>query len=221
MSDGGIWNNLATQPFEDGLLPNAYTILVADASAPISRVGYRRFQIPAVAEIAALVRQGIIQNTNTVDPRRDRYRDRIRLETILPGDARFKAERLCVVSACVDTPRDVVARFRAYSQDRYKDAVGPPTCEGRDGVEERIEQLLTDPRLQQLQQLALPAGESWGDEEPVATFGTTLGKVPRDIAVALVGRGYANTAVTLYLSRLVDELAMPSGWLAEHAAAPR
>ena len=51
-------------------------------------------------------------------------------------------------------------------------------------------------------------------EDPVAFYHTTLDKVDREMAVALVGRGYANTSLTLYLTGLTDKLVVPE-WVAE------
>jgi len=52
-------------------------------------------------------------------------------------------------------------------------------------------------------------------EDPVAFYHTTLNKVDREMALTLVGRGYANTSLTLYLTGLTDKLVVPSGWLSE------
>jgi hypothetical protein len=86
LSDGGIWNNLATQPFEDGFLwggKGPWVVVVADASAPLLKLPSPwMLNIPGVAEGAALYRQMNIQNANTVGPRRGNSADGISRELL-------------------------------------------------------------------------------------------------------------------------------------------
>ena len=94
LSDGGIWNNIATQCFEDGVAWGNYgpwVVLVADASAGLEfDRAPETYQVPGLAEIRAFVRQANIQNANTVSPRRGAYQDFIRRESDEAGSARFK-----------------------------------------------------------------------------------------------------------------------------------
>ena len=93
LSDGGIWSNLATQPFEDGYLWGDYgpwVVVVADASAPLGYVSTFLLQVPGLAEILTLVRQAVILTINTVAPRRLQYQDQIRRELEEPRSSRFE-----------------------------------------------------------------------------------------------------------------------------------
>ena len=125
LSDGGIWNNLATAPFEDGYLWGTYgpwVVVVADASAPLDYKTPGGFHIPGLAEFRALVRQSVIQNVNTVGPRRLRYHDWIRRELSSHRSARFWLERLYPVVSCIEVPEDVKERLASAIDESYGDS---------------------------------------------------------------------------------------------------
>jgi hypothetical protein len=252
LSDGGIWNNLATQPFEDRFLWGDYgpwVVVVADASATLDFTSPAPFHVPGWAEIRALVRQAVIQNVNTVSPRRAIFQEGIRRELLFPRDTRFKAERLYPVVSCQETPNNIVARLsavveRSYDDDFLVESERQRREERRSEVRSRANALREMPEFRKLCQMAQieqpsadatrltrggrlvsgslrslsPPGRDVGPGtlDQVAGCPTTLGKVDRTTALALVGRGYANTAVMLYLTLLADRLVVPDGWLGEH-----
>jgi hypothetical protein len=80
----------------------------------------------------------------------------------------------------------------------------------------QIEQLTGERAFQHLCHIADPPGQRDLSGDPVAEFRTTLDRVDRALAVALVGRGYANTILTLCLSNLADPEILQQGpptWL--------
>jgi predicted acylesterase/phospholipase RssA len=243
LSDGGIWNNLATQPFEDGFLWGqnpAWVVVVADASAPLRTLAAPgRLQVPGLAEFSALKRQVDIQNTNTVGPRRGAFLDTFRRELISPRDAAFQSERLYLVISAQEGPTSIVQRFEATIAGDLHDGVDAHVDDSerqlrraaRESILARIKQLKAWSSFDSLCRIsqvrgaaASPAeksasslGLSGGPRDPVAEYPTTLGRVDRQVATALVGRGYANTIITLFLSGLLGEaprLTAPASWLA-------
>jgi len=244
LSDGGIWSNLATQPFEDGYLWGDYgpwVVVVADASAPLGYVPTISFHVPGLAEILTLVRQAVILTINTVAPRRLRYQDWIRRELLAPRSARFEVERLYPVVSTLETPGDVVERLlnavgsdwneyflvdsererrgdrRAVTRIRAKCLV--KTEEEVVNEEEMyMEKVHVDSeaaeKYKTLREFA-SYGRTPEAEDPVSFYPTTLDKVDREMAFALVRRGYANTSLTMYLTGLTDKLVLPGGWLSE------
>jgi hypothetical protein len=251
LSDGGIWNNVATQCFEDGFAwgtNGPWIVLVADASADLEfDRAPRTYQVPGLAEIRALVRQATIQNANTVSPRRGVYHDAIRREVEEPQSARFEVERLYPMISSRECPDDIVARYlssfapKEFANDHLLTPEALMNRQERRGrMRSRAEGLKLEPQYEALCRLArinepppLANSSIRGVSEPtasvvtappdhVASFPTTLGRVDLNIAKALVGRGYANTAVVLYLSMLVDKpLVLPQGWLAPASAQRR
>ena len=219
LSDGGIWNNLATQPFEDAFLwthDGPWVVLTADASSPLDNAPAWQFQIPGWAEIAALLRQATILNVNTVLPRRRVFREEVRRELVSARSARFTSERLYPLVSIEDTPDTILERTDAYG-DSYDDAFLVESeverrQERRDELEDRVGSLRGSEKLAELLRMSGPRDSR---PDPVATAPTTLGRIDRDTALAIVGRGYANTAVTLYLTLLTDTISAPSGWIAE------
>jgi|GEM_PF-2910679 len=244
LSDGGIWSNLATQPFEDGYLWGSYgpwVVIVADASAPLDYVSTFHFHVPGLAEILALVRQAVILTMNTVAPRRLRYQDWIRRELLAPRSARFEVERLYPVVSTLESPGDVAERLQsAVGADWNQDFLSGSEREWREerravtrirakrlvktmevvANEEKlyVEKVHVDPdaaeKYKILQELAGGAIDP-ESEDPVSFYPTTLDRVELKMALALVRRGYANTALTMYLTGLTDELVVPGGWLSD------
>src|SRR5262245_56121822 len=233
LSDGGIWNNLATQPFEDGFLwgkHGPWVVLVADASAPLRTLAAAKlFQVPGLAEFLALYRQADIQNTNTVGPRRGAFLDMFRREMINPRDAAFQSERLYLTISSQEGPTSIVQRFEAFVAGDHH-GVDAQADSWRKSTLARIKQLKTWPSFEFLCRIsqvrgatASPAEESASSSgspgaprDPVAEHRTTLGRGDRQVATALVGRGYANTMITLFLSNLLGEaprLKAPASWL--------
>lgn len=241
LSDGGIWNNLATQPFEDGFLWGDYgpwVVVVADASASLDYEKPVVYHIPMLAEFRALVRQAVIQNINTVGPRRSGHHDWIRRELSSHRSARFSSERLYPVVSCMELPEEVKARLESAAGDNPTDTfLEQSEREWREKLREKTrmraldleratdvpkpltEEIHIDPhaasnfrRLSDLSAVGASAGDA-NTRDSVSTYPTTLDKIERATAVAIVGRGYANTAITLYLTGLVDELVFPKGWL--------
>lgn len=243
LSDGGIWNNLATQPFEDGYLWGDYgpwVVVVADASAPQEYKTPHVFHIPGIAEFVALGRQAVIQNINTVGPRRVRYQDWIRRELSSPRSARFESERLYPVVSCMETPEDVKGRLESATfldhwdsflidserewrlkrrRKTIKRAEHMGSAEFESDPSDRDNYIDTDAseNYRRLCSLAMADGTVKGlnNHDPVISCPTTLGRIDRATAFAIVGRGYANTAITLYLTGLVDNLVFPKGWLSQ------
>lgn len=241
LSDGGIWNNLATQPYEDGFLWDScgpWVIVVADASALLDYEDPFGFHLPGIAEFKALVRQAVIQNINTVGPRKVGYQDWIRRELSSHRSARFTSERLYPVVSCMEMPKDVKARIESAISDNagdsflnqneweWREAQREKTRKRVANLEENIkksdsmtEEMKEDPhaarnfrRLSKLAVVDATNGNICGQDH-VVSCPTTLGKIDRATAVAITGRGYANTALTLYLTGLVNELVYPNGWL--------
>ena len=243
LSDGGIWNNLATQPFEDGFLWGTYgpwVVVVADASAPLDYENPTGYHIPVLAEFRALVRQAGIQNVNTVGPRRAGYHDWIRIELSSHRSARFTSERLYPVISSMEVPEQVKARLASTAED---DPVDPFLEQNeRDWRKKRREktrlraidmeraadmpeplaediEIYIDPHaacnFRLLSNLATVNAmtRDGSTRDPVPSYPTTLDKIERATALAIVGRGYANTAITLYLTGLADKLVFPKGWL--------
>jgi len=253
LSDGGIWSNLATQPFEDGYLWSRVTddgkardygpwvVVVADASAPLGYVSTFPFHVPGLAEILTLVRQAVILTINTVAPRRLQYQAQIRRELLAPGSSRFDVERLYPVISTLETPGDVVERLLNAVEGLVGAdwGVDPTRIEQREErravtrirakrLTKAAEEVATEEALyvekvpvdseaseKYTTLLKLAGRRSPEAEDPVAFYHTTLDRVDREMAVALVGRGYANTSLTLYLTALTDTLVVPSGWLIE------
>jgi hypothetical protein len=241
LSDGGIWNNLATQPFEDGYLWGRYgpwVVMVADASAPLDYEKPGGFHIPGLAEVRALARQAVIQNINTVGPRRVGYQDWIRRELSSHRNARFWSERLYPVVSCMEMPEDVKARLESAIDDSFWDSfldqterewreerrektrkravdLGRTTDEPESSSEDRHVDPHAARNYRRLSYLAMvdATAQDVSELDPVSSYPTTLGKIDGATAIAIVGRGYANTAVTLYLTGLVDKLVFPKGWL--------
>jgi hypothetical protein len=243
LSDGGIWNNLATQPFEDGFLWGKYgpwVVVVADASAALRTLAtLTLLQVPGLAEFLALYRQADIQNTNTVGPRRGAFLDTFRREMTTPRDAAFQSERLYLTISSQEGPTSIVQRFEAFVAGDHGDVdahVDESERQRRRASREstlaRIKQLKAWSSFEFLCRIsqvrgatASPAEESASSSgspgaprDPVAEHPTTLGRVDRQVATALVGRGYANTMTTLFLSGLLGEaprLRAPASWLGE------
>lgn len=242
LSDGGIWNNLATQPYEDGFLWGDYgpwVVVVADASAPLDYMTAFQFHLPGIAEFRALGRQAVIQNINTVGPRRVNYHDWIRRELSSHRSARFASERLYPLVSCMETPEQIKARLMAaitkedFNDEFLVDSEKNRRAERREKTRKRAvylerdadepkpaaEETQVDPHaawnFRRLSNLAMVDGKGRdvSNRDPVASCPTTLGKIDRATAIAIVGRGYANTAIMLYLTGLVDELVFPKGWL--------
>lgn len=241
LSDGGIWNNLATQPFEDGYLWGPYgpwVVVVADASAPVPPDSPAPYHLPLVAEIRALVRQVNILNGNTVGPRRARHHDWIRRELISHRTARFGTERLYPVVSCLERPDELLDRLssaiqeedwnrdfldhdeRAWREERRRpsraraaDLRGEETGDAEDGY--------VDPdaraHFQRLSALSSTEPEV-GPGDPVATYPTTLDRVDRSVARSIVFRGYTNAATMMYLTGISDRIPFPGGWLGEAVA---
>lgn len=244
LSDGGIWSNLATQPFEDGYLWGGYgpwVVIVADASAPLGYISAFPFHVPGLAEILALVRQAVILTMNTVTPRRSLYQDWIRRELLAPRSARFEVERLYPVVSTLETPGDVAERLQSavgedwnqyFLSDTEREwreerrAVTRIRAKGLVMTKEKVaneeslylEKVHVDPDAAEKYRMLLELAGVGADpeaEDPVSYYPTTLDKVDREIALALVRRGYANTSLTLYLTGLTEELVVPNGWLSD------
>jgi hypothetical protein len=217
-------------------------VVVADASAPLGYVSNFLFHVPGLAEILTLVRQAVILTINTVAPRRLQYQDQIRRELLAPRSARFEVERLYPVVSTLETPGDVVERLqnavgsedwnqyflvdsererredrRAVTRIRAKRLV---KTEEEVANEEKlyVQKVHVDSEAaEKYKTLREPTGggRSPEAEDPVSFYPTTLDRVDREMALALVGRGYSNTSLTLYLTGLTDKLVVPSGWLSE------
>lgn len=222
LSDGGIWNNLATQAFEDRFIwsgDGPWVVLVIDASAPLERHKAGRLHVPLLSEIVALVRQVVIQNFNTVLPRRAIYEREVLTEALFPGQARFKATRLYPVVALGDSLDSILQRFARGAEQNdpyahnYEEGHRERMEEHRRALATRCEALESSADYLDLKQLTESSVDGLADE--VTCYPTTLGAVEPSIATRIVARGYANTSLNLYLTGLTDQLQVPSGWLAE------
>lgn len=241
LSDGGIWNNLATQPFQDGYLWGPYgpwVVVVADASAPVPPDSPALYHLPLIAEIRALVRQVTILNGNTVGPRRAEHHDWIRRELISHRTARFGTERLYPVVSCLERPEELLARLssavheedwnlgflddveRTWREERRRPSQARAAAlRGEETRDHDAGHVDPDARAHFLRLSALSSvdGED-GPDDPVATYPTTLDRVDGSVARAIVFRGYTNAATMMYLTGISDRLPLPSGWLAETVA---
>lgn len=74
LTDGGVFNNLATDVDEEDDM-----VLVVDASAPLSSVPLRHLAFPGLAEFGSLMRSMSVLYNNTVDPRIEHLQDRAAL----------------------------------------------------------------------------------------------------------------------------------------------
>jgi hypothetical protein len=220
LSDGGIWNNLATDTFDDGSVPfgTPFVVLVSDASGPLKPIRTFLLTVPGIAEIVALARQGQILSANTVSPRSWARRENLFAELRTPAAQRFRDARLFPVVSSSETPKQLVERFR-------EDLESPQALRYEEtglGIPERFEAVQS--RLQEAEAMAkeLEQLESWSvlaSKTPlvdaVAQFPTTLSSVDPCVALKIVSRGYYNAALTLYLSNLSATFVRPRGWLAE------
>jgi Patatin-like phospholipase len=222
LSDGGVWNNLATEPYEDGFILDLYgpwVVIVADASGLPRPASPFVFRIPGLAEIRSLLRETTILSTNTVGPRRRAFDNDIFIELRHPGTFRFSKERFYPVVGIEETPMDLVQRFRQnfFEPEQYK-----YTREGT-GIPERYTTVAR--RIDELSNGTKRFADyvSWSGiqdgRRDVARYPTTLGRVRDETAMSLVMRGYVNTALTLYLCNLSANLPGPTGWLAERLVA--
>lgn len=222
LSDGGIWNNLATEPFHDDVVRGEYgpwVVLVADGSGSVAPVSARQFLVPFWCEIRSLLRAVTLLSTNTVAPRRGAYDDDLFLELRSPGSLRFASDRIFAVVPISDTPAALCERFRRNVDREVPDTLryqktGSGIPERYVTVRERIDEIARTEVLKNFERWSIIASEE-GAIDAVATYPTTLGRVTPRIATALVLRGYSNAALTLYLTNLCDRLPTPGGWLAE------
>jgi predicted acylesterase/phospholipase RssA len=220
LSDGGIWNNLATEPFEDHFLVDErgpWVVLVSDASGGPNLSNRILLSIPGVAELTALIRQEVLLASNTVAPRRQTYNDHVFTELRHPAARRFQVERLYPVVSCLETPEQLVARFEAdfRAPDPYKYdeqySLGIPARYY--SVESRLNEVIGETeKLASFQRWSV-LGPRGRIADPVAQYPTTLGAVAINDAVAIVARGYCNAALMLYLCNLSSSLDSPRGWL--------
>jgi hypothetical protein len=60
------------------------------------------------------------------------------------------------------------------------------------------------------------AGPNRNKMDIVSHYPTTLGRVAAKTTLAIVGWGYSNASLSLYLSNLCGFLAAPSGWRHEN-----
>jgi hypothetical protein len=223
LSDGGIWNNLATEPFEDQFMLDKrgpWDMLVSDASGRPTRSCRLMLSIPGLAELTALIREEIILADNTVGPRLQMYMHDVFTELRQPAALRFQIERMYPIVSIAETPEQLVTRFRkdfeAPEEFKYKESgLGIP--ERYHSVKSRLDNL-NDPNTNDHATLA--AFQRWSVlkphravVDPVAQYSTTLAAVPIESAVAIVARGYCNAALTLYLCNLSETLGCPKGWL--------
>jgi hypothetical protein len=221
LSDGGIWNNLATEPFEDRFLVDERgprVVLVSDASGRPSPTNRTLLSIPGVAELTALIREEILLASNTVAPRREAYTHHVFAELRHPAARRTQLERLYPVVSCLETPEQLVARFDAdfHVPDAYKYdepySLGIPARYY--SVESRLKEVAGHTeKLSSFQRWSVLQGRG-RIADPVGQYATTLGAVSMEDAVAIVARGYCNAALTLYLCNLSTVLESPRGWLA-------
>jgi hypothetical protein len=221
LSDGGVWNNLATEPYEDGFIFDLYgpwVVVVADASGLPRAASPLAFRFPGLAEIRSLLRQTTILSTNTVGPRRRAFDNDIFIELRHPGTLRTSKERLYPVVGIEETPTDLIRRFRDnfIEPEQYKYAGGKGGIPGRyTAVSNRLNELSNE--VQQLAHYASWSGAHAGRRD-VARHPTSLGRVRGKTATTLVMRGYVNTVLTLYLCNLSNDLPTPTGWLANEVA---
>lgn len=302
LSDGGIWNNLGTQAYVEGrfyrgserqTFLDPMVVLSLDASAELERHRGWDLQLPGWAEIQALLRQVTILTTNTVEPRRETFRDRFRLAIqrgdllgiSQPGGAYYMGvdyEPRVILVSLQDSPPGIAADLNRQlssieadltdlatlvprlSELAYRDPVDVSslwdvsrTLSSRWNPWNRILQLLNCPAYTEACSIAgVPdqtgvdptcsgtprdqLSSDLGDEhrlllqlERIAEdllysqdllcrsgqlrqVPTTLGAVDRFTARRLVGRGYANAAVTLFMLGLTDTLPSPTehhSWL--------
>ena len=220
LSDGGVWNNLATDSFDDGLIPTGapFVVLVSDASGPLKPLRTFLLTIPGIAEIVALVRQEQILSANTVSPRVWARRENLAAELRNPAAQRFRDARLFPVVSCSETPRALIKRFRrdlnAPEALRYeRSGLGLP--ERFEAVQSRLREVegMTE-EIEQLEAWSVVGSERSG-VDTIAQFPTTLSSVDPATASKIVARGYCNAALTLYLSNLSTTFVRPRGWLAK------
>ena len=230
LSDGGIWNNLATEPFADNFALRAggrrflygpWDIVIADASGAVGSIKPTQLRVPGWSELKVSVRRASIQNTNTVTPRRISFDDDLFLELRQPSVLKTVRERLYCVVSCAETPMKILERsgrnFEVPDVFKYK-GVGPGIPERYANVAHRIKELGSNlqslDKLDKLETIAATPNCKKAGQDTLALYPTTLGRVRKPIALGLVSRGYANASVTLYLTNLSQALSVPEGWLA-------
>src|SRR6266849_1795135 len=244
LSDGGVWNNLATQVrlednfFRTGEPGETPTVLfVVNASSTLGPQRPGRFYVPGWAEFKALVRIVNVQNLNTVSPRVEALRsasernwteDRratgsepltIQVDiSSSPGDQLRNWTR-----PFVNRPKTLFSRLEwnwaRDLVDSLEEILGGEESEGEgELILKRVKDALarrpdprTDEELRRIEDLQGWQGFSdlcslaGGKLEDVPT---TLGRIPRETAKALIARGYLNTLAGAYVFGVTDDLSL-------------
>jgi len=244
LSDGGVWNNLATQVrlednfFRTGEPGETPTVLfVVNASGRLGPQRPGRFYVPGWAEFKALVRIVNVQNLNTVSPRVEALRsasernwteDRratgsepltIQVDiSSSPGDQLRNWTR-----PFVNRPKTLFSRLEwnwaRDLVDSLEEILGGEESEGEgELILKRVKDALarrpdprTDEELRRIEDLQGWQGFSdlcslaGGKLEDVPT---TLGRIPRETAKALIARGYLNTLAGAYVFGVTDDLSL-------------
>jgi len=203
LSDGGVWNNLAT----DWMLrrshgPSPRAGLVVDASAPLASAPLHHLHLPGVAEMAAMARSMSILYSNTVDPRVQG------LESVAAGVLRRRkpeddpaetdAERahgvLPVVMRITEGRGQLLNRYR-----RILRAAGLSVSDDLLPGGKRLKQIdQVWSRFWEEHRRKRKPGQA-GIRLMSSGVGTTLGRLDSDIAVWLMAHGYLNAMTCLHV----------------------
>lgn len=231
LADGGVWNNLGTQWFEemrelssifspnetwlqlpasvlqpsgtDWTLPgvDAPHELLIDASAPLARVGEWRFGIPFLSEIAALSRSVGVLYQNTVSPITAQLSGwLLRSSSVGKTPASYVVTPSGALSAHVGLTRimgDAATSIdAAYGREQDHRSQGSARRERTD-----IESRAVD-SVRYLTEIyhRTPSGPSLTRLDQVTSrIPTTLSRVKRADAIALLAHGYLATMVETHL----------------------
>jgi hypothetical protein len=199
LSDGGVWNNLGTQVLlEDAFFQGHQVknnkgrpsiVFAVNASGGLQPEQGAQYCIPGWAELKSVFRIMLIQNLNTVGPRMDSF-ERMR-ERDWEEDRPLSHRSPWVIDVAISrSPESQLLRWDNFFASRPR-APDPK----RDVEAKRIEDLLDRPEFAQLCKLAQ------GKLEAVST---TLDRIPRETAMALVARGYLNTFAGAYVFGCCD-----------------
>jgi len=204
LSDGGVWNNLAT----DWVMrarsdhPKPRFLLVVDASAPLASVLLDLLNLPGAAEVAALRRATAILYLNTVDPRiqvlEAQAADALR-HSADSGQKRGTGEDadnwiLPVVMRITEGRGEILKRYRRIFGDAGREMPEPliPGNRGYEIVDQVWRRFWDEHR--RFRRPNQP-GAKWLS----SGVGTTLGRIDATTAVLLVAHGYINAMTALHI----------------------
>ena len=178
LADGGIWNNLGTHVAREDRARNDLSLLCINASALDEGVDPRLFVVPIVAQVVSVLRSLRILLTNSVVPRVQSMESLTSHET---GERLAGASTpAATIVSLTQSPEEVLTMLRgsAASPDDIADQYG----------HEWHRDIVPLDALDNLTECA----KKW-KLPPLTPVRTNLTRLPEDVAIALLMRGYLNT----------------------------